>query len=125
MWTDVINLKVTELNSTSAEILIGFYPYYHDGDNFDDQVAHDFAPGSLYVSGDIHLRADIPYSAFSFQGRKFKMHGLFKVVCLSMCLCLLAYLSVCMFIYTFMFICLFVCLCLSGCMFCLSTHPHI
>src|SRR6218665_729435 len=96
MWTDVINLKVTELNSTSADILIGFYPYYHKNENFGNAIAHAYAPGRSERSGDIHMRADDPFSAFSVHGREFKMHCLFKVVCLSMCLCLLAYLSVCM-----------------------------
>src|SRR6218665_1069682 len=96
MWTDVINLKVTELNSTSADILIGFYPYYHNNENFGISVAHAYAPGRSERSGDIHMRADDPFSAFSVHGREFKMHCLFKIVCLSMCLCLLAYLSVCM-----------------------------
>src|SRR6218665_3381189 len=142
-------LKVTEYNSTKADILIGFYPSKHFTN---DAIAHAYGPDL----GDIHIRADYSYSAFSSQGREFKMHGLFKVVCLSMCLCLLAYLSVCMsvglyvclgvfdffsllcrsicppaymsacmFIYVYVFIYPFVWLCLSGCLFCLSTHPHI
>src|SRR6218665_1298607 len=96
MWTDVTNLKVTELNSTSADILIGFYPYYHKNENFGNAIAHAYAPGRSDRSGDIHMSADDSYSAFSVHGREFKMHCLFKVVCLSMCLCLLACLSVCM-----------------------------
>src|SRR6218665_1104 len=95
-------LKVTEYNSTKADILIGFYPSKHF---INDAIAHASGPGLISANGDIHIRADYSYSAFSSQGREFKMHGLFKVVCLSMCLCLLAYLSVCMSVG------LYVCLC--------------
>src|SRR6218665_250657 len=102
MWTDVMLLKVTEYNSTKAHILIGFNHYKHFPR--DDVIAHAYRPGLFGdLPGDIHIRADHSYSAFSYQGREFKMHGLFKVVCLSMCLCLLAYMSVCMSV------CLFVC----------------
>src|SRR6218665_1395443 len=103
MWADVMLLKVTEYNSTKAHILIGFYPYKHF---IDDVIAHAYGPGLVSYAGDIHIRADHSYSAFSSQGREFKMHGLFKVVWLSMCLCLLAYLSVCMSVC--LYLCLFV-----------------
>jgi len=101
MWTDVTNLKITEFNSTKADIVIGFYPVVHGRSALDEpfignEIAHSFEPGSYFLYGDIHLKYDVPYSAFSFQGREFKIHGLLKVVCLSMCLCLLAYLTVCM-----------------------------
>src|SRR6218665_53292 len=102
MWADVMLLKVTEYNSTEAHILIGFYPKKHF---IDDVIANAYGPGPISANGDIYIRSDYSYSAFSYQGREFKMHGLFKVVCLSMCLCLLAYLSVCMSV------CLYVCLC--------------
>src|SRR6218665_3211241 len=96
MWTDVMNLKVTEYNSTKAHILIGFW--YPSQDYFPGEViAHAYQPGLSDEQGDIHIRADKTYSAFSSQGREFKMHGLFKVVCLSMCLCLLC-LSVCVYV---------------------------
>src|SRR6218665_1127485 len=103
MWTDVMKLKVTEYNSTKAHILIGFW--HPSVDYFpSEMIAHAYRPGLISLDGDIHIRADKSYSAFSSQGREFKMHGLFKVVCLSRCLCLLAYLSVCMSV------CLYVCL---------------
>ena len=81
MWTDVMNLNVTEFNSTSAEIRIGFYPIDHDCQPLKGN-AHAVPPGDTSLNGDIHIRADIPFSAFSYQGREFEMHGLLKVVCL-------------------------------------------
>src|SRR6218665_3799820 len=117
MWTDVMNLKVTEFNSTSADIVIGFY-LNHQGDAVfpDTQIANAFPPGDTARNGDIYIKADLPYSAFSFQGRELKIRGLLKVVCLSMCLCLLAYLTVCMTV------CMCVCLwCSSVCLLCPSS----
>ena len=75
MFTDVMNLTVTEWNSTSADILIGFYPINHGDHPFEGyEVAHAFEPGvgqPLY--GDIHIKADEAYSAFSSESRQFEM----------------------------------------------------
>src|SRR6218665_1384120 len=119
MWTDVMNLKVTEFNSTSADIMIGFYPINDREAAFlDTEIANAFPPGGAAANGDIYIKADVPYSAFSLQGREFKIRGLLKVVCLSMCLCLLAYLTVCMSV------CMCVCLwCSSVCLLCPSAVP--
>src|SRR6218665_1973104 len=124
MWTDVMNLKVTEFNSTSADIMIGFYLNHHGDAVFrDTQIANAFPPGNHAEKGDLYIKADLPYSAFSPEGREFKIHGLLKVVCLSMCLCLLAYLTVCMTVC--MCVCLWCssvvsvcCACMSACLFC-------
>ena len=70
MWTDVMNLKVTEFNSTSADILIGFYPTKHYDETFTaSNLAHAFIPGLNNIDGDIHIKADRPFSAFSSEGR--------------------------------------------------------
>src|SRR6218665_340432 len=74
MWTDVMKLKVTELNSTSADILIGFYPINHGDVPFTaTSLAHTFQPGGGAINGDIHIKADVAYSAFSFESRQFEM----------------------------------------------------
>src|SRR6218665_1502529 len=98
MWTDVMNLKVTEFNDTWADILIGFYPIDHGCEKpFRNEFAHAFMPGDGFIDGDIHIRADVPYSAFSVQGREFKMHGLLKVVYLST-VSMSACVSVCVYV---------------------------
>src|SRR6218665_2207534 len=97
MWTDVMNLKVTEFNNSFADIYIGFYPIVHSIDNpFTTELAHAFWPGHKPLNGDIHIRNDVPYSAFSDQGRELKMHGLLKVVCLSVSMS--ACVSVCVYV---------------------------
>ena len=81
MWTDVMNLKVTEFNSTWADIAIGFYPTKHyEGSFRASSIAHAISPGPGRISGDIHIKADLPFSAFSSQGMEFEMPGLLKVV---------------------------------------------
>src|SRR6218665_826220 len=117
MWTDVMNLKVTEFNSTWADIVIGFYPIHHDCFKpFRTELAHAFGPGEFIESGDIHIKADAPYSAFSDQGKEFEMHGFLKVVCLSVSVS--ACVSACVYVWAW---CSSVCLlcpsvCLPGCM---------
>src|SRR6218665_3155091 len=93
MWTDVMNLKVTEVNQTWAHILIGFYPIVHNcGKTFTTELAHASGPGYGAV---MHIKADVPYSAFSDQGKEFEMQGFLKVVCLSVSMS--ACVSVCVF----------------------------
>ena len=118
MWTDVMNLKVTEFNSTWADIVIGFYPIAHGCvQNFGNELAHTFGPGFGEV---IHLKANVPYSAFSVQGKEFEMYGFLKLVCLSVSMS--ACVSVCVFVCMcvcpwFSSVCL-LCpsVCLPGCM---------
>src|SRR6218665_324166 len=128
MWTDVMDLKVTEFNSTKADIVIGFYNDNHFEGGFEiNEIAHSFQPGGpFFLYGDIHIKYDVPYSAFSFQGKEFKIHGLLKCLCpwcSSVCLlwpsiclsvCLPVFMSTCLFIYACLYSFLFVCLCLSG-----------
>src|SRR6218665_243453 len=91
MWTDVMKLKVTELNSTSADILIGFYPTNHGDFPFTaTSLAHAFQPGGGAINGDIHIKADVAYSAFAFESRQFEMFiksslSICVYVCLRIC----------------------------------------
>src|SRR6218665_2687643 len=95
MWADVMNLTVTEFNSTWADIVIGFYPINHNDGSFRaSSLAHAWGPGPFQMSGDIHIRADLPFSAFSSQGMEFEMTGLLKVVCLSMTMSACVHVSV-------------------------------
>jgi len=92
MFTDVMNLKVTEWNSTSADILIGFYPINHGDYPFKGHVvAHAFEPGvGQPIYGDMHIKADEAYSAFSSESRQFEMFiesslSICVYVCLRIC----------------------------------------
>src|SRR6218665_2669182 len=92
MWTDVMNLTVTELNSTSADTLIGFYPINHGDHPFTNLIiGHAFRPGvDSHLNGDIHLKADEAYSAFSSESRQFEMFiksslSICVYVCLRIC----------------------------------------
>src|SRR6218665_2171521 len=92
MFTDVMNLTVTEWNSTSADILIGFYLNNHGDDLFKGhEVAHAFEPGVSHpLYGDMHIKADEAYSAFSSESRQFEMFiesslSICVYVCLRIC----------------------------------------
>src|SRR6218665_1132032 len=91
MWTDVMNLKVAEFNSTSADILIGFYPINHGDTAFTStSIAHAFQPGYGKINGDLHIKADVAYSAFAFESRQFEMFiksslSICVYVCLRIC----------------------------------------
>src|SRR6218665_997798 len=99
MWADVMNLKVTELNSTSADILIGFYPTDHGDSPFTaTSLAHAFQPGGGAINGDMHIKADVAYSAFVFESRQFEMFIKSSLsICVYVCLRKLTYLSWCLY----------------------------
>src|SRR6218665_2678260 len=87
MWTDVMNLTVAELNSTSADILIGFYSNIHGYYDFENTIAHAFQPGGGFLYGDVHIKADAAYSAFSSESRQFEVFIKSSLsVCVYVCL---------------------------------------